>query len=140
MCQGDYFTLRPVIGRLRFYPYDGSLNGLNPEKIRVLIEEGKLSFSKRYWNEMRQFAPELITLFASSQPEKFMTSFSEISPTEKEIEELIQEDSFSVEDRQKMLLGLKYSSLSEKSAEIISRLRFPIPREYFDGAWKLLVL
>lgn len=127
-----------IVSSNRFYPYDGSLNGLNPEKIRVLIEEGKLSFSKRYWNEMRQFAPELITLFASSQPEKFMTSFSEISPTEKEIEELIQEDSFSVEDRQKMLLGLKYSSLSEKSAEIISRLRFPIPREYFDGAWKLL--
>lgn len=127
-----------IVSSNRFSPYDGSLNGLNPEKIRVLIEEGKLLFSKRYWNEMRQSSPEFMTLFASSQPEKFMSSFSEISPTEKEIEELIQENSFSVEDRKKMLLGLKYSSLSEKSADIISRLQFSVPREYFDGAWILL--
>lgn len=132
-------SFRKYISSMELKPYEESLTKLNKMKIKVLIENGLLSYSDVLWDEMDTVAPEFRVFYAEANKNAFLASLSDIEIKNKEIDSLLQSKLFALEEKKKILSKLDVTTLGIETAKIIKELNFRIDRIYTDAAWSVLV-
>lgn len=131
-------SFRKYISSVKLKPYEESLANLNEMKIKVLIENGLLPYSDTFWNEMGTVAPEYRVLYAEANKDAFLASLSDIRINYKEIDGLLQSETFAPEEKNKILSKLNVETLGIETAKIIKELKFGIGRVYTNAAWDIL--
>lgn len=131
-------SFRKYISSVELKPYEESLTKLNKMKIKVLIENGLLSYSDVFWDEMDTVAPELRVFYAEANKNAFLASLSDIEIKNKEIDSLLQSELFVQEEKKKILSKLDVTTLGIETAKIIKELNFRIDRIYTDATWSVL--
>lgn len=131
-------SFRKYISSVKLKPYEESLANLNTMKIKVLIENGLLLYSDTFWDEMGTVAPEYRVFYAEANKDAFLASLSDIRINYKEINSLLQSETFAPEEKKKILSKLDVETLGLETAKIIKELNFRIDRVYIDAAWNVL--
>lgn len=131
-------SFRKYISNVGLKPYEESLKKLNKMKIKVMIENGLLPYSDKFWNEMGSVAFEFRVFYAETNKDGFIAALDDIEIEEGEINSLLQSERFMPEEKKKILSKLDFASLGIETAKIIKELNFKIDRAYTDGAWSVL--
>ncbi len=131
-------SFRKYISIVKLKPYEESLTKLNKMKIKVMIEEGLLSYNDSFWDEMDNVASEYRVLYAEKNKSAFIASLDDIELKDDEINRLLQSERFEPEEKQKILSKLDVATLGIETANIIKNWNFRINRTYIDAAWSVL--
>lgn len=131
-------VFRKVATGLYKESYSDTLNKIDKMKIRVLIEEHLLPFTKTYWSELSTVAPDLRVSYATSNDKEFIQSLDDITLTIDEVNQILERDDFDVCYKDNILKKIKPSEMTEKTAMIIRSVTREIPKEYIEKAWELL--
>lgn len=118
--------------------YSDSLSKLNEMKIRVLIEEHLLPFTKTYWTELSTEAPDLRVVYALESKEEFIQDLDDITLTIDEVNQLLDNDVFGNDDKDHILKKITPAQMTEKTAMILRSTTCVAPKEYIVKAWELL--
>ena len=131
-------VFRKVATGLYKESYSDTLNKIDKMKIRVLIEEHLLPFTKTYWSELSTAAPDLRVLYATNNDKEFIQSLDDITLTIDEVNQILERDDFDVCYKDNILKKIKPSEMTEKTAMILRSVTRAIPKEYIEKAWELL--
>ena len=114
------------------------LTDLDTYKIKILIEEGRLSFSQKYWDELNSIAPDLQILYAEKNVDSFVESLPLLTIDEKVINSLLKSDIIPEREKTQILYKIPINSLTEETAVIVSEFVVQLEYSYLKAAWRIL--
>lgn len=126
------------INRFKIEEFSNQLNEFDKNKIEAMIAERYLPFSVKHFIEMRQAHPNVCIDFLCSNKEDFMGRIDECRLKRDEIMELLNNNSFSDDEKIKILNQVRIMEIDEKMALRIREFKFRISKEYVDAAWNQL--
>lgn len=131
-------SFRKLISKMEIEPYGGKLEALSETKLKIMMEEAKLPYSMKYWDDLSNIAPDLRIFYAERNKDDFIASIRDIELTVQEVNSMLLSSAFASVDKKLILSKVDVSKLSVETAEVIRGLDFTVDREYVDAAWDLL--
>ena len=126
------------IQRFQMEDFTNELNEFNKGKMEAIIAERYFPFSAERYVELRETYPDMCIAFICKNKEDFMESIDDCGLMQDEIVELLKNDSFSDDEKIKILNQIECEEIDERIALRIRQFKFRISKEYVEAAWNQL--
>lgn len=137
----EKISLRSFVKFIKKYKlekFTNKFNDFDVYKMTAMIDERYFPFSAEQFIELRQTHPDMCINFICNNTEDFMGSIDECGLKRDEIVELLRNNSFSDDERIKILNQVGSMEIDERMAFEIRRFKFRINKEYVEAAWNQL--
>ena len=126
------------IQRFQIEDFTNELNEFDKDKMEAMIAERYFPFSAERYVELRETYPDMCIAFICKNKEDFMESIDDCGLMQDEIVELLKNDSFSDDEKIKILNQIECEEIDERIALRIRQFKFRISKEYVEAAWNQL--
>ncbi|MCI8363949.1 MAG: hypothetical protein HFG34_03240 [Eubacterium sp.] len=127
-----------LMQKFQIEDFTNDLNEFTEEKVKAMIAEQYFPFSAERYVELREAHPNLCIEFICKNKEDFMECIDDCGLMQDEIVELLKNNSFSDDEKIKILNQIESAEINERIAWIIRQFRFRISKEYVEAAWRQL--
>ena len=126
------------IQRFQIGEFTNELSEFDKDKIEAMIAERYFPFSAERYAELRKAYPDLCIDFICKNKDEFMESIDKCGLIQDEIVELLKNNSFSDDEKIKILNQVESTEIDERIALRIRQFKFKISKEYVEAAWNQL--
>ncbi|MCI8964100.1 MAG: hypothetical protein HFG37_10390 [Eubacterium sp.] len=126
------------IQRFQIGEFTNELSEFDKDKMEAMIAERYFPFSAERCAELRKAYPNLCIEFICKNKDEFMESIDECGLIQDEIVELLKNNSFSDDEKIKILNQVESTEIDERIALRIRQFKFKISKEYVEAAWNQL--
>lgn len=126
------------IQRFQIGEFTNELSEFDKDKIEAMIAERYFPFSAERCAELRKAYPDLCIDFICKNKDEFMESIDKCGLIQDEIVELLKNNSFSDDEKIKILNQVESTEIDERIALRIRQFKFKISKEYVEAAWNQL--
>ena len=126
------------IQRFQVEDFTNELNEFDKDKMEAMIAERYFPFSAEHYMELRKAHPNLCIEFICKNRDEFIESIDDCGLMKDEIVELLKNNSFSDDERIKILNQIESTEIDERIALRIRQFKFRISKEYVEAAWNQL--
>ena len=126
------------IQKFRIEEFTNELSEFDKDKMKAMIAERYFPFSVERCAEMREVYPDLFIDFICKNKDEFMESIDDCGLVQDEIVELLKNNSFSDDEKIKILNQVESTEIDERIALKIRQFEFRISKEYVEAAWNQL--
>lgn len=127
------------IQEFRIGEFTNTLNEFDEKKVKAMIAERFFPFTVERCIELREMYPDRCIEFICKNTEEFMESIDACGLREDEVVKLLKIDSFSADDKIKILSQIESIEFGEEIALWIRKTKIKIGREYVEAAWNQLL-
>lgn len=126
------------IQRFQIGEFTNELSEFDKDKMEAMITERYFPFSAERCAELRKAYPDLCIDFICKNKDEFMESIDKCGLIQDEIVELLKNNSFSDDEKIKILNQVESTEIDERIALRIRQFKFKISKEYVEAAWNQL--
>lgn len=126
------------IQKFQIEEFTNELSEFDKDKMEAMIAERYFPFSAERCAELREVYPNLCIEFICKNKDEFMESIDDCGLVQDEIVELLKNNSFSDDEKIKILNQVESAEIDERIALRIRQFKFRISKEYVEAAWNQL--
>lgn len=126
------------IQKFQIEEFTNELSEFDKDKMEAMIAERYFPFSAERCAELRGVYPNLCIEFICKNKDEFMESIDDCGLVQDEIVELLKNNSFSDDEKIKILNQVESTEIDERIALRIRQFKFRISKEYVEAAWDQL--
>lgn len=126
------------IQKFQIEEFTNELSEFDKDKMETMIAERYFPFSAERCAELREVYPNLCIEFICKNKDEFMESIDDCGLVLDEIVELLKNNSFSDDEKIKILNQVEITEIDERIALRIRQFKFRINKEYVEAAWNQL--
>lgn len=126
------------IQKFQIEEFTNELSEFDKDKMEAMIAERYFPFSAEGCAELRKAYPNLCIEFICKNKDEFMESIDDCGLIQDEIVELLKNNSFSDDEKIKILNQVESTEIDERIALRIRQFKFKISKEYVEAAWNQL--
>lgn len=115
-----------------------SLKLFDQERIKILIDNHYLPFSKAYLDELYKIAPNLVVSYLLIRHDELLQKIADVELEASTISSLIRSDIFGEEEIKKLLSCCFTEDMTYDFAMDIRNLQFEVDKDLSDKAWEIL--
>lgn len=128
------------IQRFQVEDFTNEMNEFDKDKMEAMIAERYFPFSAERYMELRKAHPNLCIEFICKNKDEFMESIDDCGLMQDEIVELLKNNSFSDDEKIKILNQIESTEIDERIALRIRQFKLRISKEYVEAAWNQLLM
>ncbi len=126
------------IQKFQIEEFTNELSEFDKDKMEAMIAERYFPFSAERCAELRKVYPNLCIEFICKNKDEFMESIEDCGLVQDEIVELLKNNSYSDDEKIKILNQVESTEINERIALRIRQFKFKISKEYVEAAWNQL--
>ena len=115
-----------------------NLNEFDENKVKAMISVQYFPFSSERHTELRKVYPDQCIEFICKNKQEFMETIDACGLTEDEVVKLLKIDSFSADEKIKILNQIESTEIGEEIALWIRKNKIKIDKAYVETAWNQL--
>ena len=126
------------IQKFQIEEFINELSEFDKDKMEAMIAERYFPFSAERCAELREVYPDLCIEFIYKNKDEFMENIEDCGLVLDEIVELLKNNSYSDDEKIKILNQVESTEIDERIALRIRQFKFKISKEYVEAAWNQL--
>lgn len=126
------------IQKFQIEEFTNELSEFDKDKMEAMIAKRYFPFSAERCAELREVYPNLCIEFICKNKDEFIESIDDCGLMQDEIVELLKNNSFSDDEKIKILNQVESTEIDERIALRIRQFKFKISKEYVEAAWNQL--
>lgn len=127
-----------IIQKFQIEEFTNELSEFDKDKMEAMIAKRYFPFSAERCAELREVYPNLCIEFICKNKDEFIESIDDCGLMQDEIVELLKNNSFSDDEKIKILNQVESTEIDERIALRIRQFKFKISKEYVEAAWNQL--
>lgn len=131
-------SFKTFIQEFRIGEFTNNLNEFDENKVKAMIAVQYFPFSSERYTELRKVYPDQCIEFICKNKQKFMETIDACGLTESEVVKLLKIDSFSADEKIKILNQIESTEIGEEIALWIRKNKIKIDKAYVETAWNQL--
>lgn len=131
-------SFNKFIQEFRIKEFTNTLNEFDEKKVKAMIAERYFPFSSERYIELRKVYPDRCIEFICKNKQAFIEIMDMCGLTEDEVVKLLKVDSFSADDKIKILNQIESTEFGEEIALWIRKNNIKIDKVYIETAWNQL--
>ena len=131
-------SFKIFIQEFRLGEFTNNLNEFDENKVKAMIDVQYFPFSSERYTELRKVYPDQCIEFICKNKQEFMETIDACGLTEDEVVKLLKIDSFSADEKIKILNQIESTEIGEEIALWIRKNNIKIDKAYVETAWNQL--
>jgi len=126
------------IQKFQIKEFTNELSEFDKDKMEAMIAERYFPFSAERCAALREVYPDLCIEFIYKNKDEFIENIDDCGLVQEEIVELLKNNSFSDDEKIKILNQVESTEIDERIALRIRQFKFKVGKEYVEAAWNQL--
>ena len=126
------------IQKFQIEEFTNELSEFDKDKMEAMIAERYFPFSAERCAALREVYPDLCIEFIYKNKDEFIENIDDCGLVQEEIVELLKNNSFSDDEKIKILNQVESTEIDERIALRIRQFKFKVGKEYVEAAWNQL--